>query len=602
MQQLINNRDLKFQLYELVDIERLFKRKKFEEHNPEVFDAVLETAEKIALKYFLPHNQQADQNEPRFVNGKVEMIPEVKQAFDAYREAGFIAAGMDYDLEGMQLPFLITLAALGYFTSANPSTTGYGFLTTGAANLINTFASEEQKQTFLPPMLKGDFSGTMALTEPNAGSSLSDIVTQATPQDDGSYKIKGQKIFISGGDHQLTDNIIHLVLAKIKDAPAGVKGISLFIVPKFRLDKNNQAAESNDVNLSGLFHKMGYRGTTSTILSFGENDNCTGYLIGEPHNGLKYMFHMMNEARLLVGFGAIAIGYRGYLESLAYAKERPQGRHPTEKNPSSSQINIIEHADVKRMLLTQKSFVEGGLSLCFYSACLVDDSETATGEEQSNAKLLLDLLMPVVKACNSDYGLKANKLAIQILGGSGYTNEYPVEQCYRDNRLNPIHEGTNGIQALDLLGRKIWQNNSLGLKLLSEKISQDIQRASHLEQSEKFARKIADALTASHQVTQKLGESMAKHGANKTLANASCYLSMMGKLVYAWMWLRQSIVSEAALQNLEGQEGQQEINFYRGKLQAAQYFIQWELPKLYHDAEILKSLDDTCIIMQEDWF
>ena len=599
MSQLINRRDLEFQLYQLIDIEKLFDREKFQDHSKETFDAVLETAEKIAEKHFLPHNHLADQKEPKFVDGKVEMIPEVKQAFDAYRKAGFIAGGMSYEQEGMQLPFVITLAALGYFTSANPSTTGYGFLTTGAANLINAFGSDEQKKTFLPPMLRGDFSGTMALTEPNAGSSLSDIITQATAQEDGTYKIKGQKIFISAGDHQLTDNIVHLVLAKIKDAPPGVKGISLFIVPKFRLDDNNQPAEFNDVNLSGLFHKMGYRGTTSTILNFGENDDCTGYLIGEPHHGLRYMFHMMNEARLLVGFGAIAIGYRGYLESLAYAKERPQGRHPTEKDPTTAQVNIIEHADVKRMLLAQKSFVEGGLSLCFYSAGLVDDAETLTGKEQSDANALLDLLMPIVKACNSDYGLKANELAIQILGGSGYTHEYPVEQCYRDNRLNPIHEGTNGIQALDLLGRKVWQNNSEGMKLLFNEIEQDIKRTENLELSEKFAAAITKALSACQQTTQILGESMVKNGANKTLANANCYLSMMGKLVFSWMWLRQSIVAEKQLTSVSNQ---QEIDFYNGKLQAAKYFIQWELPKLYHDANLLNSLDDTCYKMKEEWF
>jgi len=599
MDQLINNRDLKFQLYELLNLDRLLSRSKFEDHNIETFNAVLETAEKIAIKYFLPHNHKADQNEPKFINGLVEMIPEVKEAFDAYRQAGFIAGGMDYELGGMQLPFTVTLAALGYFTSANPSTTGYGFLTTGAANLINTFGNQHQKEKFLPPMLSGDFSGTMALTEPNAGSSLSDIVTQAIPQDDGSYKIKGQKIFISGGDHQLTDNIVHLVLAKIKDAPAGVKGISLFIVPKFRLDKNNQPAESNDVNLSGLFHKMGYRGTTSTILSFGEKDDCTGYLIGEPHHGLKYMFHMMNEARLLVGFGAIAIGYRGYLESLAYAKERPQGRKPTEKNPTSPQVNIIEHADVKRMLLAQKSFVEGGLSLCFYSACLVDDAETAEDEDKNNAELLLDLLMPIVKACNSDYGLKANELAIQILGGSGYTHEYPVEQCYRDNRLNPIHEGTNGIQALDLLGRKVWQNNSAGLKLLAKNIMQDIHRSNDFNKSQYFAEAISKALDTCNQITQHLGASMTKNGADLTLANAGCYLTMMGKLVYSWMWLRQSIVAEQALAT---DITNQEQSFYHGKIQAAQYFIQWELPSIYHDAKLLETLDDTCINMQESWF
>jgi len=599
MDQLINNRDLRFQLYEVLDTERLFTRAKFEDHSLQTFDAVLETAEKIALKYFLPHNHKADQNEPQFVDGVVEMIPEVKQAFDAFREAGFIAAGMDYEQGGMQLPFIITLAASGYFTSANPSTTGYGFLTTGAANLINTFASEAQKQTFLPAMLSGDFSGTMALTEPNAGSSLSDIVTQATPLTNGRYKIKGQKIFISGGDHQLTGNIVHLVLAKIKDAPAGVKGISLFIVPKYRLDENNQPGESNDVNLSGLFHKMGYRGTTSTILSFGDNDDCIGYLIGQEHHGLKYMFHMMNEARLSVGFGAAMIGYRGYLESLSYAKERPQGRKPTEKNPNSPQVNIIEHADVRRMLLAQKSFVEGAMGLCFYSACLVDDAETASGDEKQNAEILLDLLMPIVKACNSDYGLKANEMAIQILGGSGYTQEYPVEQCYRDNRLNPIHEGTNGIQALDLLGRKVWLNKSQGLKILAANILTDIKRSEGLERSTIFATSIGQALETCNKITQHLGASMAKFGPDKTLANAGCYLSMMGKLVYSWMWLRQSIVAEEALAN---DINPQEQSFYQGKVQAAQYFIQWELPTLYHDAKLLETLDDTCLNMQQDWF
>jgi len=599
MDQLINKRDLEFQLYELLNLDRLSTRERFEDHNKETFDAVLETAEKIAVKHFLPHNHKSDQNEPQFIDGKVEMIPEVKAAFDAHRKAGFIAAGMDFELDGMQLPAVITLAASGYFTSANPSTTGYGFLTTGAANLINVFGNEQQKQAFLPAMLRGDFTGTMALTEPNAGSSLSDIVTQAVLQDEGDYKIKGQKIFISGGDHQLSDNIVHLVLAKIKGAPAGVKGISLFIVPKYRLDDNNQPAESNDVNLSGLFHKMGYRGTTSTILSFGENDDCRGYLVGEQHQGLKYMFHMMNEARLSVGFGAVMIGYRGYLESLAYAKERPQGRAPAEKNPSSPQINIIEHADVKRMLLAQKSFVEGGMSLCFYSAGLVDDAETLTGTEKDNAELLLDLLMPVVKACSSDYGLKANELAIQVLGGAGYTHEYPVEQCYRDNRLNPIHEGTNGIQALDLLGRKVWQKNSAGMKLMAANIAADIATAQTLGQSKIFAGSISKALATCHEITGLMAESMAKNGANRTLANAGCYLAMMGKLVYSWMWLRQSVVAEKALNDgcIENEQP-----FYLGKIQAAQYFIQWELPTMYHDAELLRTLDNTCFDMQQNWF
>jgi len=599
MYQLINNRDLEFQLYELFDVEALFSRDRFSEHNKETFDAVLQTAEKIATKHFLPHNHLADQNEPKFVDGKVEMIASVKEAFDAFREAGFIAGGMEYELGGMQLPFLITLAASGYFTSANPSTTGYGFLTTGAANLIRTFGNEQQKSDFLPPMLSGDFSGTMALTEPSAGSSLSDITTQATPREDGNYTIKGQKIYISGGDHQLTDNIVHLVLAKIKGAPAGVKGISLFIVPKFRLDDAGKPAESNDVNLSGLFHKMGYRGTTSTVLSFGEQDDCIGYLVGEPHQGLKYMFQMMNEARLSVGFGAVMIGYRGYLESLNYAKERPQGRKPTEKDPTSPQINIIEHADVKRMLLAQKSFVEGGMALCFYSAGLVDDAETLKGEEKQDAEKLLDLLMPVVKATNSEYGLKANELAIQVLGGAGYTNEYPVEQCYRDNRLNPIHEGTNGIQALDLLGRKVWSHQGEAINLLSERVMQDIEHANQFVRSRELGQQVAKALNVCGEVTKLIGLEMRNSGPEKALANAECYLSLFGKLTFAWMWLRQAIVAESELNKTSDQA---ESVFYRGKIQAAQYFIRWELPKIKLDAALLKELDDTCLTMEPDWF
>jgi butyryl-CoA dehydrogenase len=599
MNQLINNRDFKFHLYQVQEIEKLTNRDRYNEHSKETFDAVLDTAEKIAVKYFLPHNHLSDQNEPKFVDGKVEMLDDVKHAFDAFREAGFIAASTGFEQGGMQLPFSVAIAASGYFTSANPSTTGYGFLTTGAANLIDTFGNEQQKQQFLPAMLTGDFSGTMALTEPSAGSSLADITTQATPHDDGGYRIKGQKIYISAGDHNLTDNIVHMVLAKIKGAPAGTKGISLFIVPKFRLDENNQPAQSNDVSLSGLFHKMGYRGTTSTILSFGEKDDCHGYLVGQPHHGLAYMFQMMNEARLSVGFGAAMIGYRGYLESLNYAKERPQGRKPTEKDPTTPQVNIIEHADVRRMLLAQKSFVEGGTSLCFYSSSLVDDTLSAEDAHKQDAELLLDLLMPIVKACNSDYGLKANELAIQILGGSGYTNEYPVEQCYRDNRLNPIHEGTNGIQALDLLGRKAWQSNGKGLELLATKIAEDIKAASKLPRVSLFAEQLNKSLGLCLTTTQNLAKSMQVNGPEVTLANASCYLSMMGKLVYAWMWLRQGNVAETALVS---ETDKNELNFYNGKLQAAEYFYQWELPTAEHDAHLLNTNNKTCLMMDANWF
>jgi alkylation response protein AidB-like acyl-CoA dehydrogenase len=322
--------------------------------------------------------------------------------------------------------------------------------------------------------LAGRYFGTMALTEPQAGSSLSDITTSATPNPDGTYSIVGNKIFISGGDHELSENIVHLVLAKIPGGPPGVKGISLFIVPKFRVNSDGSLGERNDVALAGLIHKMGYRGTTSTMLSFGEQGRCIGELVGKPHQGLAYMFHMMNEARIGVGMGAVMLGYRGYLASLDYAKERPQGRAPTNKNPNDPQLKLIEHADIRRMLLAQKAYVEAGYALCLYCARLVDEQRVGQSEQAiQEAGLLLDLLTPIAKSWPSQWCLEANSLAIQIHGGYGYTREYPVEQFYRDNRLNPIHEGTHGIQAIDLLGRKAVMQGGAALKLFGREVQQD---------------------------------------------------------------------------------------------------------------------------------
>ncbi len=597
---LISRRDLDFLLYEVLGAEQLCARARYQEHSRETFDAAINTADQLARRYFAPHNAKADAQEPSFDGQKVTMIPEVKEAFGAFAEAGFLAGGMDFEQGGMQLPATVLAACMGHFTAANPSTAGYPFLTVAAANLINTFGSEDQKQRFLRHMLSGRFTGTMALTEPQAGSSLADITTQATPTDDGHYLIAGNKIFISGGDHELSDNIVHLVLAKIKGAPAGVKGISLFIVPKFLVDAEGNPIRRNDVALAGLFHKMGYRGTTSTALNFGENGHCVGYLVGEPHQGLKYMFHMMNEARIGVGFGAALIGYRGYLHALEYARSRPQGRLPSSRDPIAKQVPIIQHADVRRMLLAQKAYAEGGVALCLYASSLVDDSETLADAEARTAALdLLDLLTPIVKAWPSEYGPKANDLAIQVHGGAGYTREYPVEQCYRDNRLNPIHEGTNGIQALDLLGRKVWQKDSAGLKRLSAEIQASIKQAASLERCASLAQSLGKALATAGQITLHLGQSLAKQGPDLTLANASCYLSLMSKVVVGWIWLRQAIVAEQAL---AGATGETEQAFYQGKLQAAQYFMGWELPEIERDAAILSRLDRTCFDMKDEWF
>lgn len=600
---LLNERDVQFQLYEVLDTEAVCERERFAEHSKETFNATLATAKKIAEELFAPHNAELDKNEPSFDGKTVSMMSEVKHAFKGLADAGFIAGRNDYEEGGMQLPEVIMTMAMGYFTSANASTSGYPFLTIAAANLIKSFASEALKTQFLPSMLTGRFSGTMAMTEPEAGSSLADIRTQAKPiEGKDYYHIKGSKMFISGGDHELTENIVHLVLAKIEGAPAGVKGISLFLVPKFCLDASGNPATRNDVALAGLIHKMGYRGTTSTVLNFGEQERCVGYLIGEPHQGLRYMFQMMNEARVGVAMGATMIGYRGYLYSLAYARDRIQGRLPSQ-SPATKAVPIIEHADVRRMLLAQKAYVEGGLSLCLYGSSLLDEAHTQPDPKLAeDALLLLDLLTPIIKAWCAEYGPKANDLAIQILGGAGYTREYPVEQYWRDNRLNPIHEGTNGIQAIDLMGRKIWQKNSRGLILLSQAMMADMARVnSEDEKLSGWRAALKDSLKKAQEVTQQLGIDMQQHSPDKVLANASCYLNMLSKVVVSWLWLRQALAAKAGIEKT-AESDQETHNFYQGKLHAAQYFFHWELPLMYHDAELLLNRDSTCFEMRNDYF
>ncbi|MDH0147395.1 acyl-CoA dehydrogenase [Stutzerimonas stutzeri] len=592
-------RNLAFELYEVLDAEALTRRERFADHSRETFDAAIGTARSIAEKYFAPHNRKSDEHEPVYQNGEAVLIPEVKPAVDAFIEAGFHNAQRSFDDGGMQLPNLLSRACFAHFQSANIATSSYPMLSMGASHLIETFGSEEQKRRFLQPMLEGRFFGTMALTEPHAGSSLSDIRTRAEPAGDGSYRLKGNKIFISGGDHPLSENIVHMALAKLPDAPPGVKGISLFIVPKFLVNDDGSLGERNDVLLAGLFHKMGWRGTTSTALNFGDNGNCVGYLVGEPHKGLAYMFQMMNEARIGVGMGAIMLGYAGYLYSLNYARERPQGRLPDGKDPASTQVPIIEHTDVKRMLLTQKAYVEGAFDLGLYSARLVDDEHTAESEEaRRSAAELLDLLTPIVKSWPSEFCLKANELAIQILGGHGYTREYPVEQYYRDNRLNPIHEGTHGIQSLDLLGRKLMQNKGAGLRQLLGLIQDCCQRAAEYDSLGALRQPLEQHVARLTSVTQALLGDLMAGKVNQALANSALYLKVFGHAVIGWRWLEQALRAERGL--AEGNPA--DADFYRGKLQAARYFLTWEVPACAHELALLEARDDTCLGMQDAWF
>ena len=586
---IINRNDLAFILYDWLDVNALCDWDRFQEHDQETFDAVLDTAHAIARDEFETHAHKLDENEPYLKDGKVQLIPEVKNALDAYVEAGFMAAHRDTDDGGMQLPWVITQAAQGLFYGANISTAGYPLLSVGVANLLEAWGTDSQKENYMRPILEGRFFGTMCLSEPEAGSSLADLQTRAAPNKDGSYAITGTKMWISGGDHDLCENIVHLVLAKLPDAPDGVKGISLFVVPKYL-----ENGDSNSVVLAGLNHKMGFRGTVNTLLNFGEGGMCRGELVGKEHQGLRAMFHMMNEARVGVGFGATMLGYGGYLCSLDYARERPQGRHPDNRDPSSPQVPIIEHADVKRMLLKQKAFVEGGLALGLFAAKLIDEADHhPISDKRHEAKQILNILTPIAKAWPSRYCLEANDQAIQVLGGAGYTRDYPVERFYRDNRLNAIHEGTNGIQGLDLLGRKILADGGQSLMVLASRIQVTMKRAASDPELASLATQLGDVLERTQACIASVGQAAAGGELRKALADASLFLEAFGHTVVGWIWLDQALLAKVKLDGATGEAR----NLYLGKISAAQYFFRYELSEVPNKLKVVMGMSGDCLTM-----
>ncbi|WP_330254506.1 acyl-CoA dehydrogenase [Nocardia sp. NBC_00565] len=594
---LISRRDLDFLLYEWLQVEELTALPRFAEHSRDTFDGFLDLCEDLATQHFAPHNKRNDSNEPTFDGERVTIIPEVKAAVEAFAKANLIGAAMDERIGGLQLPRTLEAAGFCWFQAANVGTTGYQFLTVGNANLLAAHGTPEQIDRFVKPMVEGRFTGTMCLSETQAGSSLADIVTRAEPQPDGTYRLFGSKMWISGGDHELTENIVHLVLAKIPGGPAGTKGISLFIVPKFLVAEDDSLGARNDVVLAGLNHKMGYRGTTNTVLNFGEGKHtpdgapgAVGYLVGEPHRGLSYMFHMMNEARLAVGLSATALGYTGYLKSLDYARERRQGRPVTAKDPAAPQVPIIEHPDVRRMLLAQKAYVEGALGLLLYCNRLVDlEHTTEDPATRRDHTLLLEILTGVAKSWPSQWCLEANSLAIQVHGGYGYTREYDVEQHYRDNRLNPIHEGTHGIQGLDLLGRKVIQHDGASLRLLAAQIEKTVLAATEAggEWTE-FGGQLDAVWQRLLTVT---GWMFAAGDPAAAMANSTVYLEAFGHVVVAWIWLEQALAAHA-----------KQGDFYDGKRAAARYFFRYELPKTAPQLDLLELMDRTTLDMRDAWF
>jgi len=610
---------LDFLLYEWLDVSSLQQRERFSDHSRETFDAVLDTCERIAKEKYAPFNRLVDTEEPRFDGEKVILPQATHDAQKAYAESGMLSASQDYDIGGMQLPYTVEAAANSFFGMASVSM-GSGLLTVGNANLLMAHGSELQRQVFALNEFSGRWSGTMCLSEPQAGSSLSDVMTRATP--DGNafafdplgarYRLKGNKMWISAGDHELTENIIHLVLAKIPDADGklipGVRGISLFIVPKKLVnEKAELTGVRNDVALAGLNHKCGWRGTTNTLLNFGEGkfkvqtDNsagdgsgAVGYLVGEPGRGLSYMFHMMNEARIGVGMAATMLGMAGYEASLEYAKNRPQGRpvaggsQKVVKDAAQAQVRIIEHADIKRMLLAQKSYSEGALALELYCAKLVDEQHTADAIAADEARLLLEVLTPIAKSWPSEWCLEANSLAIQIHGGYGYTRDFPVEQYWRDNRLNMIHEGTHGIQGMDLLGRKVLMEEGRGVHLLGARMRETADKAMA------FADLAADAKalnTALQKVIAATQMAWSSGQPQEALANAVPYLQAFGHLVLAWIWLDVSASCRGA-----------QTPAQTGRQAAAKFFYHYELPKIDAWLQVVSNRDMTCANLAEDAF
>jgi butyryl-CoA dehydrogenase len=591
---LVSDRNVAFLLHEVFDLETLLGLPAFSDHSVESCTMYLDVARKLARDVMYPAYKPMDEAPPKVVEGALPVHRAMHTIFPRLVELGVVSATRPAAVGGASLPITVATLANIYLMAANGSAAAYAGLTTGAARLIESFGSEELKSRFMRRMYAGEWTGTMALTEPHAGSSLADVKTVARKVDGADhYLIRGSKIFISGGDQDLTENIVHLTLARIEGAPPGIKGVSLFAIPKKRGD------QSNDVAIAGVIHKIGWRGLPSLALNFGEQDDCHGWLVGDAHRGISYMFQMMNEARLMVGATGIATASVAYFESLAYAQTRPQGRAMGARDPESPQIPIIEHADVRRMLLRQKAIVEGGLALVVRAAMLSDVAEHGAAAEKEDARVMLDLLTPIVKSFPAEKGYESNVLAMQIHGGYGYSSEYLPEAWLRDQKLNSIHEGTSGIQSIDLLGRKILGGDGSALLRLGAQIHQTIERAKSAGVDEGWLTRIQGAVTATAEVTTALGALGAKGDIDAMMRHSFDYLELLSIVVIAWHWVEQAA---AAKERLPKATTDDERAFYEGKLAAAQYWINTEVPRVGTLGALCRSAEDSYARTQPSWF
>lgn len=591
-------RNLDFLLYEVHDIERLFSLSYFEDHSRQTCDLAIDTAMKLARNLLYPYFKEMDEREPVFEEGQVKVHPIVKTMMKQWGEGGWLSSSLPFEVGGQQLPVAVHMACSHLFGAANFPATGYSGLTTGAAHLILSHGTDEMKDMYIPKMLAGLWQGTMAMTEPQAGSSLSDLASRATPTGRGYYKIRGQKIFISAGDHDGVENVVHMMLAKIDGGPPGVKGISLFLVPKKRPEADG-TLEPNDVTATTVYHKLGYRGCPITQLSFGDGDSCRGYLVGEPHRGLSYMFQMMNEARLGVGMQATSIASAAYYASLEYAAQRLQGRKLSSKDPSLPQVPIIEHPDIRRMLFFQRAITEGSLSLLLQCALYADLARAGEVRDRERYELLLDLLTPVAKSYPSENGILSVSQGLQILGGYGYCREFPLEQYYRDIRIHAIHEGTTGIQGMDLLGRKVMMKSGRALEFFAGEVQKAIGEAEAFEELKPYCTRLQEALEKCRAATMHRLTFAMKGQMEIFLADATLYLELFGILAVAWQWLLQAV---AASKGLRDDCSDRNKNFYKGKLHTMKYYFHYEVVKIQGLAARLLESDALMVEMDNSLF
>ncbi len=570
----ISLRNLRFLLTEVVGLDYLEKLDYFAGYDAEAADMTLDAAKQLSDKYLYPYYREMDKNKAYYEDGRVYVNPAVGEGVRALGEGGWLNATFDAESGGQQMPQVLMSAALLVMYAANANIAAYGFLTSGAANLIRTFGTDELKETYLPKMMTGEWQGTMALTEPQAGSSLSDVATTAEEQPDGTYHVKGQKIYISGGDHDSAENVVHLLLARRKDGPAGTKGVSLFVVPKFRPE--NGKLVDNHVTTAGIYGKMGQKGYVAAHLMYGEQGPTVAYLAGEEYRGLKQMFQMMNEARIGTGLMAAGTASAAYYASLQYAKERPQGRHPSNKDVNQEQVLIIEHADVRRMLLFQKCVVEASEALLLYCSRLSDIHQAAEGQERDDAHLLLELLTPLAKSYPAEYGNESTSVGMQVLGGAGYTDDFPLEQHFRDIRVNSIYEGTTTIHGLDLLGRKVNLGKGRALQLLMKEMTATIAEAKENDRLSTHAEDLERSLGGVQQVLGKLMGLAQSERPEVFLADATLFLDYVGLHVNAWLWLKQGLAADRLSPTAEGDDEQA---FYASKIATMRYFFVYEFTK-----------------------